>query len=248
MKKVKALLSIIFAFAMALFVGAAIDGATGDTTQALVCAGVMLVGAFALAFAYGNTRGLAFACGVIAAGIATNCDNIPTPGIRTTVYLANFSDIDTITIDNTNKTLATAITMVAGKKFYAFTGIKKIGKAGYTSTAGNFLNTLVHNAEIIILQNDPTSKGIMDQMVQGNLVLIVENKTKGATGNMKYEIYGRESGLQVLPEKDSDNADLKGGHLLKLSTPEGEQENHLPTTLFMTDESTTDAIITAITT
>jgi hypothetical protein len=247
MKKAKIILSLIGALAMSfLFAGILAGAGLNDAVAPITL--ILFTGGVILGLNKNNMAGIAFACGSIAAGITTDCTNIPTPGIQTTIWLANFADIDTITVDSTNKTLATAITMKSGKVFFAFVGIKRIGKAGYKSNAGTFLNTLEHNLEIVILQNDPVSKGILDQMVNGSLVAIVQNKTTGTAGNMKYEIYGRESGLETLPERDTDNADVKGGHLLKMATPAGQQENHLPTTLFMTDESTTDAIIATITT
>lgn len=187
------------------------------------------------------------ACGAISAGVTTDCNNIPTAGIESTIWIANKADIASVTMDPANPTLATDITMVATKVFYKYIGLKKIGKPLVNNLKGVYANGFQHSIEFVILQNSPTAKLQLDLMNNGSLVAIVQNKTIGTTGNQKYELYGREAGLEVEAlTKDGDDADTLGGYKIVLKTADGDKENHLPATIFATDLATTDALIASL--
>lgn len=247
MKNLKFGLTILFAFAMSLFLGAIV--ANNVSPEAGACtAALLVVWSIVGGSAYAKHTGMAWACGTISAAITTDCNNLPTPGIQPMVMIANKADIASYTLDPSNPTLCTAITMVAAKKFYKYTGLKKIGKSGMKTIKGKYKNFAEHNAEIAIMQNDPATKEELDNLMNGNVVLIVTNKSGGTTGNRKYEIYGLEAGMDCELENDKDNQDTQGGYLLKLKTPDGETEPHIPATFFDTDLATTDAAIVVFTT
>lgn len=246
MKNLKFGLTIFFAVAMSLFLGAIV--ANNVSPEAGACTSALLVvWSIVGGSAYAKHSGMAWACGTISAAITTDCNNLPTPGIQPVIRIANKSDIASYTLDGSNPTLLTSITMVATKKFYKYTGIKKIGKTGMKTIKGKYKNFAEHNGEIAILQNDPTTKEEIDNLMNANCVIIVENKSGGATGNRKYEVYGLEAGLDCEVENDKDNADTQGGYLLKFKTPDGETEPHIPATLFDTDIATTETFLATIT-
>jgi hypothetical protein len=245
MKKIKLILTLITSLALSLLMGAAIEGSTGNTNLAIVSTLALFAGSLVIGNAYVNEPGMAYACGSIAANITTTCANVPTAGIEVDIYIWNRADF-TYTIDGANPVLCTAITPVAAAVAYKYTGIKKIGSMNAKTNQGDFLNNFIHGGEIIILQKDPTTKKEIDQLPNANVVIMVKNKAKGATGNMKYEIYGREVGLEAQVETNTSDAATGGGYKLIFSSPKDEFENHLPTTFFVTDETTTDAAAAAL--
>lgn len=254
MKNLKLFLALTLHFMLSLLVASVVYNIASDSSgsaehaqqYAAVAAAVWMFGGLALASSRLES-GVLNACGIISAAITTDCNNLPTPGIQPVIRIANKSDIASYTLDATNPTLLTGITMNGAAKFFKYTGIKKIGKTGMKTIKGKYKNFAEHNGEIAILQNDPTTKKEIDNLLNANCVIIVENKSGGALGNRKYEVYGLEAGLDCEVENDKDNADTQGGYLLKFKTPDGETEPHIPATLFNTDITTTETDLATIT-
>ena len=187
-------------------------------------------------------------CGTLTVGITTNCSTKPVGGLDVDVYIANRADIASLTKDGTNDLIVEAITMAATKKFYKFSGLKQSNKASVKMFKGPYFNSWDHGADLIIFSNTADTKAkIIEQMANGDMVMIINNKWRGTAGNQAFEMLGYEVGLTGnVIERVSDDADTQGAWKVTLGPPDGEHEPRTPLSVYDTDYATTLALVEAL--
>ncbi len=239
--KTKIVLSIILAIVSALFIGA--------VTGSWIFAAIVLVGAFAIAKAYANEKGMAFAaCAVLATAQAANCNTKPTAGLEVDVYLANRDDVDWDGSTISGRTIS-ALVMKAGKFLYKFEGLKTSNNSSIVMNQGKYDNNWIHTWGGVIFDNTAATKeDIIEKLAGANLVAIVRNKWKGTSSNMECELLGRYVGLSASGlEKKSDDADTQGAWKVTMSSPKDEFENNAGYIVWDTDQTTTLDMLDALT-
>ncbi|GIV51628.1 MAG: hypothetical protein KatS3mg038_2149 [Candidatus Kapaibacterium sp.] len=96
-------------------------------------------------------------------------------GVRA-VYVANYSDVASITLDTTNKAKATAITMLAGKKFYRIGVEPEVANFSITREVNPQGRTMFYSATLNLslpVQNENDVNWI-DLISRGVSIFIVE--------------------------------------------------------------------------
>lgn len=194
-------------------------------------------------------------CKKLTADINLSCDDPPKLGIADEMILINFEDIASVTRNSSNKQIIEGITLNAGSP--TPTGFQVFGK-NYSNQAdealvkGEFFDTFDHNITFRIFGNDPDYKKHVEELVGGRYVAIVknmyENINKATTpSDSLYEIYGLESGLEVLEltRNKSDEATL-GAFVIKLGCNPKSRESHLPATFWITSKAATAAAVNAL--
>lgn len=187
-------------------------------------------------------------CGTITKGITTSCSTKPVGGLEVDIYMANRADIASVTKNVTNDLIVEGITMVATKKFYKFSGLKQSNKASAKMFKGPYFNSWDHGADLIIFSNTADTKAnIIEQLANGDVVLVINNKWKGTNGEQALEMLGYEVGLTgVTVERVSDDADTQGAWKVTLGPPDGEHEPRTPLTIFDTNYADSLAVVTAL--
>lgn len=208
-----------------------------------------LLGGYALAFGYKKSerRSMSFmACGLMTASITGDCDPL-TGGVNATFYIANKDDVASITVDPTNKMLATAIVMQSTKKFFTITGQLQSTEPNCKMVKGKYVNQFDHEVKFLVFKIDAGTKKQILEMKDGNFVIIMRNNHTGTSGETKYEIYGGSAGLKAeIIDRDPNNAENLGAFQITLKTQEYAREGKMPLTLFDTDAATTEAHILTI--
>lgn len=174
----------------------------------------------------------------LAADLAADCSVKTVKGIKNHGYIMNFNDIDfdATTWDEENPNIVSALVMKTGKKAYrmyvpgknAYTGTKK------SMSAGNYRNRFNKDVSVVILDNGPdVCHNIIDQLANGQFVIVLENKFQGADKKNTFEVYGLEAGLSATAlDDDKYSDDTEGGWLATL------QEENAPTSgIFLFSES-----------
>jgi len=180
-------------------------------------------------------------CGTITIGSINDCDNPLKSGTQSTMYLANYDDLVSVTLSPSTPNLITALTFVSSTVMYVFEGFKQDVKPTQEVIApSNGSNQLKHALGFIIYQISQLQKNNIQRIAKGNFIAIVENKGKDANS---FEVYGLGSGLQIVPGVVRDTYANGGGYIISLATLEGEFEPKLPQTLFSTDYATTLALV-----
>lgn len=208
-----------------------------------------LLGGFAIAYGYkfSERRSMSFmACGLMTASITGDCDPL-TGGVNATFYIANKDDVASITLDPTNKMLATDITMVATKKFFTVAGQLQSTEPNSKMVKGKYVNQFDHEVKFLVFKIDAATKKQILEMKDGNFTIIIRNNHTGTAGETKYEIYGGVAGLKAeIIDRDPNNAENLGAFQITLKTQEYAREGKPPLTFFDTDSATTEAAIAAI--
>lgn len=187
------------------------------------------------------------ACGVISAGVVLSCTNPLKGGVNPNVWIANFDDVASITIDGTNSQIATAIVMQTDKVWYVYEGLLKSTEPLAQMVKGTYYNSWDHQVRIRIFAIDPTAKKQVANKAGGRFMMIINNNHKGTTGNSKYEIYGWGCGMYAESiERAPQSTDTLGAWDILFKTAEHSRESGPPLTFFVTSESATDAALEAL--
>lgn len=166
---------------------------------------------------------------LIAADIAADCTNPSVAGVRNTGYIYNYDDIDwdKVSRDAQNPNIIHNLPLVTGKKGYR---IYIPGNTPFTGTntafvAGTFSNKYTKHIAFVVLDNGAeVCHDIIDQLKNGQFVIVFENKFKGHNGDNAFEIYGFEQGLaQTAGTNDKYSEDTDGGWSIEM------EETNAPT-------------------
>ena len=119
------------------------------------------------------------ACTQTLAGIVRDC--LPNMGGLRSVYLANFADVDSLTVTSG---VITAITMVSSKKFYKYEFVRNTASmsSNYSVNAENGTTYVETDLLMVFNRMDTTKRLEIVALAQGELVAIVEDNN----GNMWY--------------------------------------------------------------
>lgn len=186
--------------------------------------------------------------------IAAVCGKQALAGTGQKVILINFEDIDK-TLSEVVGDVINSIVLKSGKHAYAFTSLEDSTVGDFALNKGTYFNSWNHNLPLNIFTKSEASKKFMNLSAGARVVAVVENKEIGtasvggvvATGEVKYEVYGWDSGLELL-EATGSTAIADGVVFApKFGTGEKSKENSIPRSFFDTDLTTTEAALTALT-
>lgn len=186
-------------------------------------------------------------CGNITAGVALSCSNQLIGGANDRLILINYDEIASYTRNVSNAQIIEAITMVATKKGYAFEGKQQSVEPKQSLNKKRYATAYDHEITFKVFDSTPAVKEQLEKLVQGKVVAIVENNYKGATGNAAFELYGADAGLYVETlERNVGDAEVLGAFNIVLKSGEFAKEGNLPASIFITDYTTTKALVDAL--
>lgn len=138
----------------------------------------------------------------LAADLSASCENPSVAGIKNTGYIMNFDDIDfsALTYDETNPNIVKTLALLTGKKAYKMyvPGAKPYSGTNKSMVKGNYRNKFTKTVNVVILDNGPdVCHNIIDQLANGQFVIVLENKFAGAGSKNTFEIYGLEQGMSA---------------------------------------------------
>lgn len=180
-------------------------------------------------------------CGNITTGSRPDCNNPLKTGTQPRLFLMNYDDLLSVTTSTSTPNLLTALTFATNTVSYLFEGYKQDVKPTQEVIApSNGQNQFKHNLNFLVYEISQLQKNNLQRLAKGRFIAIVENKGKDANA---FEVYGLNSGLELVPGVVRDPLANGGGYLISLATMENEFEPLLPQTLFSTDYATTKALV-----
>lgn len=188
-------------------------------------------------------------CGRIAAGISRNCDQPLVGGVSDELILINKSDITGYTLNVSNPQIVEAIALITSPAAtgYMFEGFKSSVQPKTTLAPNQFRSLWNHEITFHIFDNTPATKQVLEGLKDGTFVAIVKNNNQGVGGNAVYELFGKGVGLELTAaESDKNNADTQGAWVLTLMSPETQKEPNAPASIYITDLTTTDALVASL--
>lgn len=134
---------------------------------------------------------------LIAADVALDCDNPIFAGLEQTGYIINKSDIASFTKAGG---IVSALTLADGAKAYH---IYQAGKQPFNGTTtdmqeGDIMNTMNKTVAFMVLENSPSvSENIIKPLLNGEFVVVVENKYKDDDKQNAFEVFGLDKGCRA---------------------------------------------------
>lgn len=188
------------------------------------------------------------ACGTLSGGNLANCDTKPKAGTETTLWLFNRADLDVSSLTyDTNPMILTGFSLNATKVTYKFKGIKSSNNPSSSMNRGRYINNWVHNLDFLLFDNSGAGKKVLTELADSEVCAIVENKWKGTSGNMAFELYGLGVGLVLTQaSRNPSDADTAGAWRLVLGPDQDQFEDTPPLTIFDTDYETTKSFIVGL--
>lgn len=189
-------------------------------------------------------------CAQISADLEIDCDNVLTPGAEDLAWVINRDDWKdaTITRNVTNPQIIEDIVLPSGAVAYRIEGQNNSILPKYNSVKGRYVNLYNHEFNFKVFKIDPATKLQLEKLGNGRVVVIFENKFRTTTGNTSFEVLGSASGL-IVPDggilRDPGDSETTGAYDVTLKSEETQGlEPHLPATIFITDYTTSKAVIT----
>lgn len=145
---------------------------------------------------------------LIKQNIAKNCDEPIVQGAERTAYIINKADIDysNVTFVTNSSNQISALPLKSGKKAYT---VKQNGKQPFNGTKTTLESATqggvaTNEIALVIPDNSPSiSENVIDPMLDGEFVVIIENKHKNlradgaAAGASAFQIFGFWQGLTL---------------------------------------------------
>ena len=180
----------------------------------------------------------------IAADILKDCSAPPTAGAEMFAYAFNRRDIDSVTYDQSNPRLVTAITLADGAKAYRIENFKKEIDAGFDLvTSETNIDKFNQYVKFEPWGIDSDTVKALDEL--SDLVVIVERKNKGNDGDWAFQIYGLQTGLYK--SSDTMRANTTSGKRIIELTNQAEEESTVSYHVFFDkDYATTKAAVEAL--
>lgn len=179
----------------------------------------------------------------IAANLVNDCTNQPTAGLEQVVYAFNRSELSG-TKDSTNPNLITDLSVASTKQGYKIQGYKKTNNAGFDFEADETMPERYPQffSSVIWGIDAATVKALNDL---NDIVVVVENKNPGTSGDGKFEVYGFDTGLYKtnLTKRSNENG---GTFTLEMGSLEGEAPTRSHYVFYDTDTATTKAALEAL--
>jgi hypothetical protein len=182
-------------------------------------------------------------CAEISANIDVDCTNPIQAGVEPLMNVIPRSTwLDaSITYNGSNPQIIENVVFASGGTGYAYYGKKKSILAKAELIPGTFDENYKHEINAKGFTVTAAAKLQFERLAKQQVVVIIENKYKGAAGETAYEVYGADSGLELIQNiRDVNNAETGGAFDFILSSSE---EKHFPKTFFITDLATTKAIV-----
>ncbi len=164
----------------------------------------------------------------IAKCIKASCSNPVYSGIDATGWIFNKADVtpvyyqsdpqDATTID---KHQVVSFTMATGKKGYE---VQQLGKTPFTGTQtemteGTNANTFTNTLALVVPDNSlEVSKDIIDNLANGQFIVVLANSYEGGDNSSKYQVFGLSKGLTASAiTNDKYSEDTNGGWAVTLT-------------------------------
>lgn len=185
-------------------------------------------------------------CSKITSGfIVADCDGPAIAGTAGRVILLSFSDVDRSKSVEANNVISSII-LKSGAKGYEVDSLPNAVVGDSPANVGTYTTTFQHTLTVRIFKKSEAAKKFVNQLPTARVIAIVENNERGAKGEVKYEVYGWDSGL-TLTELTATTEMTDGvAYQIGLGSGSVAQEKTLPKSFFATDESTTDEAVEAL--
>lgn len=179
------------------------------------------------------------------ANIATNivaavCNYQVKAGTEEDFIILNYADIDR-SLSSADDDMVTELVLKSTKKGVSFTSLEDASLGEFSLVKGTFMDRWQHDVTGRIFTKDEAAKAFMNGLGRkARIVIILKNKEEGFsvqnTGTMpgatKYEVYGWDSGLELLEATGTTTVENGVVYQFKAGSSETAKEGSIPKSFF----------------
>lgn len=185
-------------------------------------------------------------CSKIQVGFAQEaCQALAVPGTGPRVILISFTDIDKSKSVVANNVISSLV-LKQGTKGYEVDSLPNATVGSDSINVGTYVRAHAHNVIVRIFQKSEAAKKFVNGLTNAKVVAIVENNERGNAGEVKYEVYGWDSGLGLSDLTTGTDMADNVVYQATLASDSNALENTLPKSFYSESEAATDAAITAL--
>ncbi|MCL2596267.1 MAG: hypothetical protein FWD66_01105 [Paludibacter sp.] len=184
-------------------------------------------------------------CSELNAGLVTAiCGKKESKGAEGDVILINYDDIDRehcMVTDN----IISELELKTGKTGFAFTTFgRSLNESGATFARGTYTNSWTHTVPLKIFVKTEEAKTFVNKLSSGaRIVAILKNRAIGTAGEVKYEVYGWDNGLELSESANTIAMADDVVYTATVASTDTAQEGSLPKSIFKTDSATTELLL-----
>ena len=179
-----------------------------------------------------------------------DCQNPLSVGTVQRAFIANRDDIELIAYSVVigEENVISAITMKTGTSFYEFAGVNESIKGQNELVRRSVSNGYKHQVDLSVFEVDNITLQNLQAMAYKPQVCILMGVDDSSLGNGAFQLYGSDSGLDLLTNiRINGDVETGGAHVLQLATPDsGGDEKTIPPVIWSTDYATTLALVEAL--
>lgn len=154
----------------------------------------------------------------------TNVANRAKSGLESKAVLINKSDIDLTSLVQSGATVTTML-LTSGKTGYDVSWIKQLGSVGAEFSVNDGFDTFQQNFACRVFGQGRGDSQLIKELAEGEFVVVVETKYKGAANVDSYKVFGLENGLKM-SEGSFTSLENDGSFLFTLASLEGYGERY----------------------
>lgn len=186
-------------------------------------------------------------CSKITSGLqAVTCNNPAIPGTGSRVILINYADIDRNASTVAGNVITELILKSETTKGFAFESLDNATLGEISYNKGTYFGNWQHDLTLRVFAKNESAKKFANELNGARVVAIVENKEPGTDGDVKYEAYGWDAGLELNEASAStEMADLVV-YQIKLGSGANSKEGSLPKSVFKTSLTETETMLNSL--
>ena len=177
--------------------------------------------------------------------VAVSASRSGIAGTGSKVYLLSYSDVNKAGCTVTANVIS-AIVMQATKKGYVFETLDNSYDATSDLVKGTYYSDFDHKLPLRIFTKTQAAKAFVESLKLARVIVIVENKEIGAAGELKYEAYGWDAGLELMAMTTSTAMPDKVVFELQLGSGAKSKETSLPKSVFVTSVAATETMLAGL--
>ena len=177
--------------------------------------------------------------------VAVSASRNSIAGTGSKVYLLSFTDVNKTSSTVTNNVIS-AIVMQATKKGYVFETLDNSVDGACDLVKGAYYSDFDQKLSLRIFSKTQAAKAFVESMKLARVIAIVENKELGAAGEIKYEAYGWDSGLELMTMKSATLMADKVVYDLELGSGAKSKETSLPKSVYITSVTATESMLAGL--
>lgn len=161
------------------------------------------------------------------------CGKPPIAGVGSLVYLFNYADIDRSASTLSDNVITGIALKGSNTKGFKFESLDSTNTGEISYNKMTYFGNWQHDLTLRVLTKNEEAKTFVNQVNGARVVAVVENRELGPDGEVKYEAYGWDAGLEL--NECTATTEMSDGvvYQFKMGSGANSKESSLPKSVFV---------------